>query len=463
VATVVQMPKLGNTVEECLLTAWLKHKGDAVLAGDIVAEVETDKASFEVTAPAGGVVLDTFFDEGALVPVFTAICAVGAPGEDIEGLRPSGRVAAAPQPAGHPGPAGPAGHPGPAGPAGHPAPAGPAEASGPARSAEATGPARPAEPAEAPAPARPAEAGTLSPRARRFAREHGLQPQAAAGSGPGGRVLEADLRGLFYSQPMASAAARGQLARGYLPGGAGSGLGGMIRLRDLDEPAARVSSVRQRIAARVRESLSTTAQYTLNGSANAGGLLAVRRRMKADPATAAITIGDLVAFCAIRTLRLAPDLNAEFTDGILRRHAEIHLGFACDTDRGLLVPVVRSSQRLSLPGLSRRIRELAAQAADGTIAADDLTGGTFTVSNLGSLGVESFTPVLNPPQVAILGVDAIEPKPARKPDGNIEFIDAIGLSLTLDHQVIDGAPGARFLDLLKHQIENVEALCTTTT
>ena len=447
-ATVVQMPKLGNTVEECLLTAWLKHKGDAVLAGDIVAEVETDKASFEVTAPADGVVLDTFFDEGALVPVFTAICAVGAPGEDIEGLRPSGRLAAAPQPAGHP------------------APAVPAEASGPARPArpaEATGPARPAEPAEAPAPARPAEAGTLSPRARRFAREHGLQPQAAAGSGPGGRVLEADLRGLFYSQPMASAAARQQMARGYLPGGAGSGLGGMIRLRDLDEPAARVSTVRQRIAARVRESLSTTAQYTLNGSANAGGLLAVRRRMKADPATAAITIGDLVAFCAIRTLQLAPDLNAEFTDGILRRRAEIHLGFACDTDRGLLVPVVRSSQRLSLAGLSRRIRELAAQAADGSIAADDLTGGTFTVSNLGSLGVESFTPVLNPPQVAILGVDAIEPKPARKPDGNIEFIDAIGLSLTLDHQVIDGAPGARFLDLLKHQIENVEALCTTTT
>jgi pyruvate dehydrogenase E2 component (dihydrolipoamide acetyltransferase) len=460
VATVVQMPKLGNTVEECLLTAWLKHKGDAVLAGDIVAEVETDKASFEVTAPADGVVLDTFFDEGALVPVFTAICAVGAPGEDVEGLRPSGRVTAAPQPARHPGPAGPAEASGPAGPVGHPSPAGSVGHPGPARPAEASGPARPAAPA---APAGLAGAGTPSPRARRFAREHGLQPQAAAGSGPGGRVLEADLRGLFYSQPMASAAARGQLARGYLPGGAGSGLGGMIRLRDLDEPAARVSSVRQRIAARVRESLSTTAQYTLNGSADAGGLLAVRRRMKADPATAAITIGDLVAFCAIRTLRLAPDLNAEFTDGILRRHAEIHLGFACDTDRGLLVPVVRSSQRLSLPGLSRRIRELAAQAADGTIAADDLTGGTFTVSNLGSLGVESFTPVLNPPQVAILGVDAIEPKPARKPDGNIEFIDAIGLSLTLDHQVIDGAPGARFLDLLKHQIENVEALCTTTT
>lgn len=428
------MPKLGNTVEECMLSAWLKHKGDALLGGDVIAEVETDKASFEVTAPAAGVLLDTFFDEGALVPVFTAICAIGTPGESIEDLRPPATAVAAPEPAAHPAP-----------------PAPPEMSAAP----------RPPAPAEASAAPGPPEAGALSPRARRFAREHALRPQPVAGSGPGGRILEADLRGLFYSRPTASAAARRQLARGYVPKGAGSGLGGMIRLGDLDEPAARVSPVRQRIAARVRESLSTTAQYTLNGSANAGGLLAARQRMKSNPATAAITIGDLVVFATIRALQLAPELNAEFADGTLLRHAEVHLGFACDTDRGLLVPVVRSSQRLSLPELSRRIRELAAQAVDGTIAPDDLTGGTFTVSNLGSLGVESFTPVLNPPQVAILGIDAIAPKPARKPDGNIEFIDAIGLSLTLDHQVIDGAPGARFLGLLRRQIEDVEALCTT--
>ena len=133
----------------------------------------------------------------------------------------------------------------------------------------------------------------------------------------------------------------------------------------------------------------------------------------------------------------------------------MHLGFACDTDRGLLVPVVRDSQWLSLADLSRRMQDLAAQAVDGTISPDDLTGGTFTVTNLGRLGVESFTPMLNPPQVAILGVDAIRLKPVRKPDGNIEFIDSIGLSLTLDHQVIDGAPGARFLRLIGRQIENV--------
>jgi pyruvate dehydrogenase E2 component (dihydrolipoamide acetyltransferase) len=136
------------------------------------------------------------------------------------------------------------------------------------------------------------------------------------------------------------------------------------------------------------------------------------------------------------------------------------MAFACDTPRGLVVPVIRSSQSLSLPALSGRIKELAAQAVAGTIAPDDLSGGTFTVTNLGSFGVEAFTPVINPPQVAVLGVDAIQVKPIRKPDGNIEFIDAIGLSLTVDHQWVDGAPGARFLGTVREKIEKVEALCT---
>lgn len=235
----------------------------------------------------------------------------------------------------------------------------------------------------------------------------------------------------------------------------------MIRAGDLDASEAPISSVRRRIADRLRESVNSTAQYTLNGSANAGGLLAVRRLMKSDPATAGITVHHLVAFAVIRALQQAPELNAEFAGGTLRRHAAVHLGFACDIDRGLLVPVVRNSQWLSIADLSRRMRDLAAQAADGTISPDDLTGGTFTMTNLGPLGVESFTPILNPPQVAILGVDAIGLKPVRKPDGNIEFIDSIGLSLTLDHQIIDGGPGARFLRLIGREIENVEALCTT--
>ncbi len=433
------MPKLGNSVQECLLSAWLRHKGDSVAAGDIIAEVETDKASFEIVAPADGILLDTYVDEGAIVPVFTTICAIGAAGEDVTALGAAQR--SEPGSAAAPGPV--------------PVPAGDARA---ARS-------DPAGPDARRSDARPPEADAgqapLSPRARRYARDHYLSQRPAAGSGPGGRILEADLRDLYYTLPRASETAAQEMTRGQLAGGAGSGIGGMIRAGDLDASEAPISSVRRRIADRLRESVNSTAQYTLNGSANAGGLLAVRRLMKSDPATAGITVHHLVAFAVIRALQQAPDLNAEFAGGTLRRHAAVHLGFACDTDRGLLVPVVRDSQWMSIADLSLRMRDLAAQAADGTISPDDLTGGTFTVTNLGPLGVESFTPILNPPQVAILGVDAIGLKPVRKPDGNIEFIDSIGLSLTLDHQIIDGGPGARFLRLIGRQIENVEALCTT--
>ncbi len=456
-ATVVEMPKLGNTVEECLLAAWRKHKGDTVAEGEIIAEIETDKTNFEIAAPVAGTLLETFFEEGALVPVFTSLCVIGTAGEDVEAFRP--RTAA--------------------------------DGTVVAWSGEASGGSSvQASPAVQTAPnvgfapgarTAPLALGPLSPRARRFAREHDFYPEAVTGSGPGGRVLEGDLRDLYMSSPRISQAARRQMTQGSVANGAGSGIGGMIRAADLTEPSTqrpaapqpasttvergsttgeRLSTTRERIAKRLRESLNSTAQYTLNGSANAGGLLAVRKKLKSSSTSADININDLVVFCTVQALLELPDLNAEFIDGRLCRHAEIHMGFACDTDRGLVVPVIRDCQNLSLIGMARRMKELAAQAVQATIAVDDLSGGTFTVSNLGNLGIESFTPVINPPQVAILGVNAIQLKPVRKPDGNIEFIDSIGLSLTLDHQVVDGAPGARFLKVLRHKIEHVEALCT---
>ena len=309
-ATIVEMPKLGNTVEECLLTTWLKHKGDAVTAGDIIAEVETDKASFEVAAPADGILLDTFCAEGDLVPVFTGICAIGAAGEDVQ--PPTVR---------------------------------PPQAMAPRSQVTAQVPARP-EPPTAPSSGpslTQTTAGTaaMSPRARRFAREHEFLPPGLIGSGPGGRVLEADLRDRYWTGPRISGTARAQIADGYLTPADGSGIGGLIRSGDLLAPAVRISAVRQKIAERLRESLQSTAQYTLNSSANAAGLLAARRALKASQATAAITINDIVVFCTIQALLQAPGLNAEFADGVLRQSADVHLAFACDTDRGLLVPVVR--------------------------------------------------------------------------------------------------------------------------
>jgi len=423
-ATPVEVPKLGNTVEECLIAKWRKHKGEQVSAGEVVAEIETDKATFEVTAPADGTILETFFDEGALVPVFTNLFVIGAAGESVDAFRPQGAAAPA------------------------------AKEAAPAATPDA--PKVDRQPSR-PAPA--ASSGPLSPRARRFAGEHDFHPAAVTGSGPAGRVLEEDLRQQYYESPRVSSLANKRIEEGMEIGGEGSGTGGLVLSSDLVPPATRVSGIRATIGRRMRESLATTAQYTLHTSANAGGLLLLRAKIKASTGVPDININDLVTFCAIQALLAVPDVNVEFIDGKVHKHREVHIGFACDTPRGLMVPVVRDAHTLTAGQLSVKMKELTAQAVKGSVSPDDLSGGTFTVSNLGGLGIESFTPVLNPPQVAILGVDSIQLKPVRR-EGRIEFIDAIGLSITFDHQVIDGAPGARFLKVVKEKIENVESICT---
>jgi pyruvate dehydrogenase E2 component (dihydrolipoamide acetyltransferase) len=377
----VEVPKLGNTVEECIIARWLKRQGDSVSEGDVVAEIETDKATFEVTAPANGTLLETFFEEGALAPVFTRLFVIGEPGEVVDKADASdpGNETAEPHPR------------------------------------ERVESLR-IEPEMVRAPEASAHKSRLSPRARRFAKERNFHPERVNGSGPGGRILEQDLRTLYDS-------------------------------------GSRVSSIREKIARRMRESLASTAQYTMHASAGAGSMLTLRSRLPRE-----INVNHLVTFCTIETLLEVPSLNAEFRDGRIVTHAHVNLGFACDTPRGLLVPVVHNAETLYLDELAARMKDLAALAVAGSIGADDLAGATFTISNLGNLGIEAFTPLLNPPQVAILGVGAIQVKPVRR-TGGIEFADTIGLSLTCDHQVIDGAPGARFMQVLKRNIENVESLC----
>jgi pyruvate dehydrogenase E2 component (dihydrolipoamide acetyltransferase) len=370
-ATVIELPQLGNTVEECLVTRWFKQKGDVVRAGEAVAEIETDKATFEITASVDGTVLDTFVEAGAIVPVFTRLCVIGDAGESIS----SDLIAGAPPPV-----------------------------------------------------------APLSPRARRFAAEHDVDVRSLAGSGPGGRVLERDVQMAFEaSQAMRSS-------------------------------DTRLSTTRQTIARRTRASLASTAQYTLHGWAPAGGLMAARARSKMSPQSdeisGHISVNHLVTFCLIRALKAHPAVNAQLVDGHLVENSQVHLAFACDTPRGLIAPVIRDAQQLSLANLAERMQDLANQAVRGTLGPDDLAGATFTISNLGALGVESFTPILNPPQVAILGVGAIHVRPLRTA-GGIDFIDAIGLSLTCDHQVIDGAPGARFLQALAQEIESVESILSS--
>jgi pyruvate dehydrogenase E2 component (dihydrolipoamide acetyltransferase) len=448
-AVAVEVPKLGNTVEECLIGKWLKEEGQTVAAGEPVVEIETDKTNFEVEAPIAGTVLGRFFGQGELVPVFTKLFVIGNPGENIDEFRPGG--SAAPTEA-----------------------ARPATSDSPAPQSEVLS-AAPAVTVGAPAPA---SSAPLSPRARRFAEEHNFHPAAVAGSGPGGRVLENDVRTLYQTTPTLSDAANSKLNQGGAAPQEGSGIGGMILGSDMGAAGTqtkaavetptkgaaatptKISGVREKIARRLRESLSGTAQYTLNSSADARGLLALRAKIKKAAVPGQdININDLVTFCTVQALLDAPHLNVLFVDGVVRQSQAVHIGFACDTPRGLLVPVVRDAQFLNVVGLAARIKELTTKAVAGNITADDLSGGTFTVSNLGGLGIESFTPVLNPPQVGILGIATIQLKAVRK-DGMVGFIDSIGLSLTLDHQIIDGAPGARFLQVLREKIENVEKICT---
>ena len=425
-AVAVEIPKLGNTVEECLIGKWLKEEGQPVAAGEPVVEIETDKTSFEMEAPIDGTLLARFFEKGALVPVFTKLFVVGNPGEDVAAFGPRGEAA----------------------------PAVEEKAGGEAPRTEERRAARAEDEAST-----AGSVGPMSPRARRFAEEHNFHSAAVAGSGPGGRVLEADLRAAYHRSGRASDAASQRMQKGAVAPEEGSGIGGMVMAADLGAAESRISGVREKIARRLRESLAGTAQYTLNTSADARGLLALRARVKEASSGPDININDLVTWCTVQALLEAPHLNVLFVDGAIRQGRGVHIGFACDTPRGLLVPVVHDAHTLSAAALASRMKELSSRALQGTISADDLSGGTFTVSNLGGLGIESFTPVLNPPQVAILGVNAIQLKAVRK-DGMVGFIDSIGFSLTLDHQVIDGAPGARFLQILREKIENVERICT---
>ena len=441
-ATIVVMPQLGNSVESCIIVEWMIAEGDTVAVDQTLASIETDKSTMEVPSTAEGTVLKLLWEEGDEVPVKDPLIIVGEPGEDISGLVPGGDAA-------------------------------PAEAA-----------AAPAEQAAAPEAAAPAFAteratGAVSPRARALAASNGLDASSIAeGSGPHGRVIERDVAAAIAAGPVLTSAAR---AAG-VSAAEGTGIGGRVSVADAGRtaeaaPAAAVAApaaaadfpgastsaplkgVRKVVAKRMMESLTSTAQLTLNTTANAAGILAMRKKVKnADEALGLnkITLNDLVCFAVSRTLLKYPVFNAHLEDGVLTEFEQVHLGFACDTPRGLLVPVIRSAQALGLKAFSDEAKRLAGGAIEGSLSPEFLSGGTFTVSNIGSFGIETFTPVINLPQTAILGVGAITPRPTVAADGSIGVEQRLNLSLTIDHQVIDGADGARFLRDLVAAIENID-------
>lgn len=450
-ATAVAMPKQGQTVESCIIVEWKKQPGDTVAEGDILCEVETDKAVVEVPSPAAGTLLARFFEVGDDVPVLTTIAAVGRPGEAVDDLAPAGATSATSAPA------------------------------------AAAAPSEPQQAVSVPTAegAPPSRAPGISPRARHLAEQRQIDVGALQGSGPQGRIVERDVQAAITAQPKFSPVARAMVERGgYTAPTQGSGPGGRVMSHDLSAqgapapaaplpaavpatPAAAggyevapVKGIRRVIADRMLASLQTTAQLTLNSSADARKLMALRRGLKTSApelGLQGVTINDLVLFAASRILPQHPAVNALFIDNEIRQYHDVHLGFAVDTPRGLIVPVVQRANHLSLRRLAEESKRLATAAQTGKSTPDELAGGTFTVTNLGHLGIEHFTPILNPPQVAILGVSNVNLKPVEV-DGELEFVPHIGLSLTINHQVVDGAPGARFLQALGRGLAEIDLL-----
>ncbi len=403
-AQAVIMPKEGITVESCIMGEWKKAVGDAVAVGDVLFSYETDKAEFECESTVAGTMLAQFFAEGDEVPCLVNVCAIGNPGDAYEFLAPGAEPVAAPA-------------------AAEEAPA--AEAAAPA-AAVAT-----------------AAAGTftaISPRAMAKAVANNVNPALATATGPNGRIIERDIDALIAS---------------------GAGVMTAAAVKPTTEfEDVKFGAVRKATAKSMMKSLSGMAQLTQQFSFDATQIQAYRAMLKPmEGPMGKISLNDMVMFAVAKTVLSCPDLNAHMPeDNVVRHFNHVNLGFACDTDRGLLVPTVYHADEMSLLELSQEVKRLAAAARDGSLTPDEMSGATFTVSNIGSFGCEAFTPVVNPPQTGILGICNIQTKIKSAKDGCIETYPAMGLSLTFDHRVLDGAPAARYMSELCKSLENFMTL-----
>tara|TARA_Y100000588_G_C14250300_1_gene923192 strand:- start:900 stop:2258 length:1359 start_codon:yes stop_codon:yes gene_type:complete len=439
-ATPVIMPRQGQSVESCILTEWKVAPGDQVEEGSVLAVIETDKASFDLESPVAGTVLDLFWEADDDVPVLANVTVIGDEGEDASVFKPEMEAASS-------------------GPSGDSAPT----VSSPV-SAATSGTSIPevsSGTVAAPVSSSEGSASGVSPRARQLAMRSGIDPESLLGTGPCGRVIERDVKGALAGAPRLSASAL-ELARekGLEPPAHGGGLSGMALAADMREPGSidgaeiiPVKGIRKVIADRMMQSLGSTAQLTLHAAFDVSAAQAFRKSRK-ESGEPKVSLNDVISHALIHTLLRHPDLNAHFLGDRIARYEKVSLGMAVDTTRGLMVPVLGDACCLSLDELSAGIRGLAEECREGTIEPDQLTGGTFTMTNLGMLGVEHFTPVLNIPEVAILGVGGISVRPVRGENGEVNFVDSIALSLTMDHQAIDGAPAARFLKDLVETLEN---------
>ncbi len=437
-AVVVIMPKQGQSVESCIITEWNKNKGDQVKKGEILFAYETDKASFEEEASADGVLLAVFYNTGDEVPVLTNVCVIGEPGESTDAFAPSGLSSV--------------------------------KTEAPEATATSTKEEVPAE-IVATESSNSSSSEAVSPRARILADEEGINLNSVRGSGPNGRIIEQDIQAILAKQPKSTPLAKKKAGQEHLQGSTiGSGLGGSITSKDLtqqnqasgtDFEIKKLSNIRKLIAKAMHQSLQNSAQLTHHLGADARRMLEWRRKIKKAtdggyPVN--ITINDMVCYSVIKALKQYPQVNAHFLGDSVKYFNNISLGIAVDTDRGLMVPAIRNAGNLTIQELSNNIRDIAAACRKGAIDPELLSSeaASFTVSNLGNYGVEMFTPVINLPQVGILGVNTIVPRPKDLGDGAYGFVPYIGLSLTYDHQALDGGEATRFLKQIATEIENLE-------
>jgi pyruvate dehydrogenase E2 component (dihydrolipoamide acetyltransferase) len=423
----VPMPKLSMTMEEGELITWVKREGDQVRAGEVICEVNSDKVEMEVESPADGTLVRHAAAEGDIVPVGAPIATLATEAEDLLGglLEPAadGGGAAPPPEAAAAQPAGPAGT------------------------------------ADAPAPAA-AGPKPVVPAARRRAAELGVDLAAVGGTGLGGLVRVGDVEAAATPAPAAPAAAA--------PAGAVDG-----RERPTPEsatlphrgpePGADVEEVplspmRRVVARRLVESMRSTPHFYLTITVDAEALLGFRadlnRQLQERGEDLKVSVNDLIVKGCAALLRRNPELNVSFGGDKLLVHRRVHLGIAVAVDGGLVVPVIRDADHKTLTQVAREARELVGRARAGRLAAGEMGGGTFTVSNLGMFGIDQFTAVINPPEAAILAVGAALAEPVMAADGAVEVHRRMRLTLSIDHRALDGAAGARFLQRLKTALEH---------
>jgi pyruvate dehydrogenase E2 component (dihydrolipoamide acetyltransferase) len=466
-AKILEMPKLSPTMEEGVITAWHKREGEAIAVDDLLAEVETDKATMEFRAFDAGTLLKILAPAGAQVKLGQAVAVVGNPGEDIGGLvaktASPGRAEEAPErppqtsasgvspgvaPARAPTP------PEPARPrASDLAPESARETSPPpAQRKPVTGHAldRTAFPAERDARPGGQDARVLaSPYVRKVAREGGIELRGARGSGPGGRVLPGDVEAMRATSAMVRAAPEGPtpasvaLAPGLAP------------------PEARpLSQMRKAIARRLTESKATVPHFYLSIDVDAGALSALRERMNAELASSdegagalKVSLNDLLVKACAVALRRVPECNASFSPDAILVHKRVDISVAVAIADGLVTPVVRDADAKSVAAIAREIRDLAARARAKKLKPEEMSNGTFSISNLGMFGVDAFAAVINPPEGAILAVGQVRDVPVVA-EGAVVAGKKLALTLSCDHRVVDGAVGAAFLAELRRLVEH---------